>query len=108
MTALMRPNPVATRLRAGGTVYGTMAFEFFTPGLMAVLTEAGADFVLLDTEHSGVGIETIKTQIAASRGIGHRADGAGAGLSLSLDRSGARCRRHGHYGSDVGKRGAGP
>jgi 2-keto-3-deoxy-L-rhamnonate aldolase RhmA len=70
VTALMRPNPVATRLRAGGTAYGTMAFEFFTPGLMAVLTEAGADFVLLDTEHSGVGIETIKTQIAASRGLG--------------------------------------
>ena len=46
------------------------AFEFFTPGLMAVLTEARAEFVLLDTEHSGVGIETIKMQIAASRGLG--------------------------------------
>jgi len=44
-----------------------MAFEFFTPGLMAVLAEAGADFVLLDTEHSG--IDTIKIQIAASRGL---------------------------------------
>jgi hypothetical protein len=70
MTALMRPNPVRARLQAGGTAYGTMAFEFFTPGLMAVLAEAGADFVLLDTEHSGVGIETIKMQIAASRGLG--------------------------------------
>ena len=37
-----------------------MAFEFFSPGLMAILAEAGADFVLLDTEHGGVGIETIK------------------------------------------------
>jgi 2-keto-3-deoxy-L-rhamnonate aldolase RhmA len=46
------------------------AFEFFTAGLMAVLTEARAEFVLLDTEHSGVGIETIKMQIAASRGLG--------------------------------------
>jgi hypothetical protein len=26
--------------------------------------------VLFDTEHSGVGIETVKTQIAASRGLG--------------------------------------
>lgn len=26
--------------------------------------------MLLDTEHSGVGIETIKMQIAASRGLG--------------------------------------
>jgi 2-keto-3-deoxy-L-rhamnonate aldolase RhmA len=56
MSPLMRPNPVRARLQAGGTAYGTMAFEFFTPGLMAILAEAGADFVLLDTEHSGAGI----------------------------------------------------
>jgi 2-keto-3-deoxy-L-rhamnonate aldolase RhmA len=65
----LRGNPLRARLDAGETVYGTMAFEFFTPGLMAVLDAAGADFVLLDTEHSGVGIETIKTQVAASRGL---------------------------------------
>ena len=70
MTALMRPNPVRDTLQAGGTAYGTMAFEFFSPGLMAILAEAGADFALLDTEHSGVGIETVKVQIAASRGLG--------------------------------------
>src|ERR1700730_1121437 len=70
MTLLMRPNPVRARLQAGGPAYGTMAFEFFSPGLMAILAGAGADFVLLDTEHSGVGIETIKAQIAASRGLG--------------------------------------
>jgi hypothetical protein len=37
MNALMRPNPVRAGLQAGGSAYGTMAFEFFTPGLMAVL-----------------------------------------------------------------------
>jgi 2-keto-3-deoxy-L-rhamnonate aldolase RhmA len=70
MSPLMRPNPVRARLQAGGTAYGTMAFEFFSPALMAILAEAGADFVLLDTEHRGAGIETIKMQIAASRGLG--------------------------------------
>ncbi len=65
----MRPNPVRAKLDAGETVYGTMAFEFFTPGLMAVLDASSADFVLLDTEHSGVGIETIKAQVAAARGL---------------------------------------
>jgi 2-keto-3-deoxy-L-rhamnonate aldolase RhmA len=70
MPALMRPNPVRANLQSGGNVYGTMAFEFFSPGLMAILAEAGADFVLLDTEHSGVGIETIKAQLAACRGLG--------------------------------------
>ncbi len=29
MTALMRPNPVRDTLRARGTAYGPMAFEFF-------------------------------------------------------------------------------
>ncbi len=70
MTSLMRPNRVRATLQAGGTAYGTMAFEFFSPGLMTILAGAGADFVLLDTEHSGIGIEIIKTQIAASRGLG--------------------------------------
>jgi hypothetical protein len=31
MPALMRPNPVRANLQAGGNVYGTMAFEFFSP-----------------------------------------------------------------------------
>lgn len=66
----MRPNPVRAKLRAGETVYGTMAFEFFTPGLTAILACAGAEFVILDTEHSGIGIETVKAQLAAARGSG--------------------------------------
>jgi 2-keto-3-deoxy-L-rhamnonate aldolase RhmA len=72
MPPLMRPNPVRANLQAG-------AFEFFSPGLMAILAEAGADFVLLDTEHSGVGIETIKGAAPRAR---DRADGARAGLPL--------------------------
>ena len=47
-----------------------MAFEFFTPGLAPVLAAPGADFVLLDMEHSGVGIDTIKAQIAYAHGAG--------------------------------------
>ena len=70
MSELMRPNPVRAALLKGGIAFGTMAFEFFTPGLPAVLARAGADFVVLDTEHSGVGIETIKAQIAFSHGAG--------------------------------------
>ncbi len=70
MTSPMRPNPMREKLLAGGTALGTMAFEFFTPGLPAVLAAAGAEFVLLDMEHSGIGIETIKMQIAAARGVG--------------------------------------
>jgi 2-keto-3-deoxy-L-rhamnonate aldolase RhmA len=46
-----------------------MAFEFFTPGLTALLADCGCDFVILDMEHSGVGIEAIKQQIACARGL---------------------------------------
>jgi 2-keto-3-deoxy-L-rhamnonate aldolase RhmA len=66
----MRANPVRERLRAGGNAFGVMAFEFFTPGLAPVLAAAGAEFVLLDMEHSGISMETIKAQIAYAHGAG--------------------------------------
>src|SRR5438477_9372017 len=66
----MRANPVREALRAGRPVFGVMAFEFFTPGLAWVLAAAGAEFVLLDMEHSGVAMDTIKVQIAYAHGAG--------------------------------------
>lgn len=66
----LRPNPVRDSLMHGGASFGFMAFEFFTPGLFALAGQAGADFVVLDMEHSGVGPDTIKTQLALSRGTG--------------------------------------
>jgi 2-keto-3-deoxy-L-rhamnonate aldolase RhmA len=64
------PTPtLRAKLASGGHAYGLMAFEFFTPGLMAVLAAAGAEFVVLDMEHSGIGIDTIRAQIAAARGL---------------------------------------
>ena len=67
---LLRPNPVREKLQQGEVVFGTMAFEFFTPGLPYVLASAGAEYVIYDMEHSGVGIETIKMMILASHGAG--------------------------------------
>jgi len=66
----MRPNPVKAALAAGESSYGTMVFEFFTAGLPQIVRSAGADFVLFDMEHSGLGFETLKTQIGLCRGIG--------------------------------------
>jgi len=66
----MDPNPVRMKLLRGETTIGVMAFEFFTPGLSPVLAAAGAEFVLLDMEHSGAGIETIKAQVAFARASG--------------------------------------
>jgi 2-dehydro-3-deoxyglucarate aldolase/4-hydroxy-2-oxoheptanedioate aldolase len=65
----MRENPLKQRLAEGGTAFGTMVFEFFTPGMAAIAAAAGAEFVLYDMEHSGAGIDTIKAQFAACRGL---------------------------------------
>jgi len=64
------PNPVRAKLSGGGCAYGIMAFEFFTPGLCQIAAGAGAEFIIFDMEHSGVGIDTIKAQISFARGTG--------------------------------------
>ena len=66
----MDKNPVRAKLMRGETALGVMAFEFFTPGLCPVLAAAGAEFVLLDMEHSGATIETIKAQVGFARSAG--------------------------------------
>ncbi|MGG5818633.1 HpcH/HpaI aldolase family protein [Falsiroseomonas sp. HW251] len=66
----MVENPVRRKLLAGGTAFGTMAFDFFTPGLAPTLAAAGAEFVILDMEHGGLGIEGVKAQCAFARGAG--------------------------------------
>jgi len=63
-------NPLRSRLLGGEACFGVMAFEFFTPGLSPTLAAAGAEFVLLDCEHSGLGIEGVKAQCAHARGAG--------------------------------------
>jgi 2-keto-3-deoxy-L-rhamnonate aldolase RhmA len=66
----MRPNPVRAKLKAGKTVYGMFAVEFFSPGLCQIAANAGSDFVLFDMEHGGVGIDVLKAQFAFARGTG--------------------------------------
>jgi 2-keto-3-deoxy-L-rhamnonate aldolase RhmA len=65
----MRTNPLKDKLLRGENSFGLFAFEFFTPGLAQIAREAGAEFVLLDMEHSGAGIDTIKQQVAYCRGL---------------------------------------
>jgi 2-keto-3-deoxy-L-rhamnonate aldolase RhmA len=66
----LRSNPVRARLRDGETCYGIMAVEFFTPGFCQIAANAGAEFVIFDMEHGGVGIDVLKSQIAFARGTG--------------------------------------
>jgi len=65
----MRDNPIKRRLQDGGTAAGAMVFELLAPGLPQICSNAGAEFVLYDMEHTGLGFETLKTQIALCRGL---------------------------------------
>ena len=66
----MRDNPVKHRIAEGGTSFGAMLFEFFTPGVAQIVKVAGAEFALYDMEHSGASVETMKAQAAFCRGLG--------------------------------------
>ena len=66
----MRNNPVKDALERGERAIGAMAFECFVPGLPQICSNAGAEFVLYDMEHTGLGFETLKTQLALCRGLG--------------------------------------
>ena len=66
---MIRDNPVKRTLATGGSSFGAMIFEFFSPGLPQICANAGADFVLFDMEHTGLGFETLKTQVALCRGL---------------------------------------
>lgn len=65
----MRENTVKQRLAKGETLFGTMIFEFLSPGLPAILSNSGADFVFYDLEHSGFTLADMKTQFALCRGL---------------------------------------
>jgi 2-keto-3-deoxy-L-rhamnonate aldolase RhmA len=54
-------------LREGGIALGTWVFEFNTPGIARLVASAGADFVVYDMEHSGFGIDTIRSLVSQSK-----------------------------------------
>jgi 2-keto-3-deoxy-L-rhamnonate aldolase RhmA len=65
----VNPNTVKSPLAAGETAVGAMTFEFFSPGMAAILANSGCRFVFFDMEHSGLGFETLKWLFASCRGL---------------------------------------
>src|SRR5205807_2955888 len=63
----MRTNTVKRTLSQGGVAIGTMFFEFNTTGVARIAANAGADFALFDTEHTGWDADTIRTLMATAR-----------------------------------------
>ncbi|MDB5805837.1 MAG: hpch/hpai aldolase [Betaproteobacteria bacterium] len=66
----MRDNPVKAKIARGERAFGAMIFELFSSGLPQICKNAGAEFILYDMEHTGLGFETLKTQFALCRGLG--------------------------------------
>lgn len=60
---------IRDRAMAGEQVLGAMIFEFFSPGIPQLLSNAGCEYVLYDMEHTGIGLETLKEQVAYCRGL---------------------------------------
>ena len=63
----MQNNHVKQTVNSGGTSVGTFIFEFNTTGVARIAASAGADFAVLDMEHTGWSIETIRMLIATNR-----------------------------------------
>lgn len=62
----MRANQVKRTLAAGGTVVGTMVFEFGTTGIGRLAHHAGAEFIIFDMEHSGWSLDTMRMLMATT------------------------------------------
>lgn len=54
---------LSEQCRTKAPKFGHFIVEFATPGIGHILKNAGCDFALFDTEHSGFGFETIKSAI---------------------------------------------
>jgi 2-keto-3-deoxy-L-rhamnonate aldolase RhmA len=60
----MKENLLRRRLAEGRAAIGHMLMEFGTRGVAKIVEAAGADFVLLDMEHSGIDLERIADLLA--------------------------------------------
>jgi 2-keto-3-deoxy-L-rhamnonate aldolase RhmA len=59
----MRVDALKAMSRSKSAKFGHFVVEFATPGIGHILKSAGCDFVLLDMEHSGFAIETVKSAV---------------------------------------------
>ncbi len=65
----MQTQALKSAVLAGDTVVGAMTFEFFSPGMSAILANAGCRYVFYDMEHTGLGFETLKWLFSTCRGL---------------------------------------
>ena len=64
----MRIKEIKQTLQSGKLLLGTFIMDFGVPSIATVLTSAGADFVIVDMEHSTFTMETVGRIVRAARG----------------------------------------
>ena len=57
------------RIQSHQITAGAMVFEFFSPGIAKILENAGAEFIVFDMEHTGLGFETLRWVFSTCRGL---------------------------------------
>jgi len=60
---------LAAKKAEKGFLSGMMVFEFFSPNMPAIAASAGADFLMYDMEHTAIGTNVLRQQMAACRGL---------------------------------------
>ncbi len=66
---MLPKNPLRVAWQAGRTVYGAID-GFASPDIAEMLGYAGCDFVIIDTEHGAIGIESLQALVAATQAAG--------------------------------------
>jgi 2-keto-3-deoxy-L-rhamnonate aldolase RhmA len=64
----MRAKQIKSTLRSGEILVGTFVMEFAAPSIATILSSAGADFIIVDMEHTTFTMETVGHIVRAARG----------------------------------------
>lgn len=66
----MKTNRTRERLRAGEVVFGLAVQQIRSAEIPRLLAAAGFDYLFVDTEHGGFGIETVQDLVSAANQVG--------------------------------------
>ena len=64
----MRANEIKATLQNGEVLVGTFVMQFAVPSIATILASAGADYIIIDMEHTAFTMETVGSIVRASRG----------------------------------------
>ena len=64
----MKTTQIKSNLRNGAVLVGTFVMEFAVPSIATIFKSAGADFIIVDLEHTTFTIETVGHITRAARG----------------------------------------